>query len=770
MKFFQKKLKNSFNNNWPYLFILVVVAIFFWKYFLKGLIPIPADFLVGTYHPWLNYNWGVSAGVPVKNPVTSDVISVIYPIRMYAFDLIKSGIKPLWNPLMLGGYPLLANYQAAIFSPTFFLYFLVDKANAWSIQVILQTIFCSIFMYLLLSNFKVSKLSSVIGGIIYAFSGFNMVWLEWNAHSLTASWIPLLVLFCIKYESENKLKYLVFISFTSAILIFSGYPQLFVYSFFTVLLLLITQKYKFKHFVAIGLFMGLGILLTSLQTLPAMELLSVSQRSSEQIDKTLAYLPYKHLINLFAPDYFGNQATGNFWGDGNYTNTVAYAGIISFVLASLAVVSTFFKSKTKLFFSVFVVGLLLTLKSPISEATYKFGIIGSPAASSTRSLIMVNFALAGLSAIGLDNITRIKSKHLYVLIIPWFVVFGALIYAIVNKNEVAYKNLILPIMLLGMISVLVCFFKIIDKKRFRLLLRWTIVALVVFEMFRFGWKYTPFSQKKYIFPETQLTDYLQKDKINRVHFSNIIPSNTWVPYNLSSLGGYDAVYPSNISKYIAVNNSGKVNVTQMTRHGSVDNSMGKMFDLSGTNRILSFSPDYEHYDDDVSEVFNDGKVYVYENKSAIGRVMIYNDWKVISDKNEIYKYLLSDEFDPKNEVIIDAELDIKPQDSKGVANAEISKYSSNEVLIDLETDRNSIVYLSDTFYPGWEVYIDGEKKEIIEANNAFRGVAVEPGAKKVRFIYNPQSFRMGLWLSEATFLFLLTILIYGLKKNSRRAS
>ena len=196
MKGLKEKSSGFFKKYYPILAITLVVVVFFWKFFLKGLIPIPADMVVGAYFPWLDYKWGYEIGVPVKNPITSDVVSVIYPLRSYAVDLIKRGELPLWNPLMFGGYPLLANFQVALFSPTFLLYLLLPKLSAWTGQVVLQPFLAALFSYLFLRHLKVSKFASAMGGLIYAFSGFNIIWLEWNAHALTAAWIPLILLLC----------------------------------------------------------------------------------------------------------------------------------------------------------------------------------------------------------------------------------------------------------------------------------------------------------------------------------------------------------------------------------------------------------------------------------------------------------------------------------------------------------------------------------------------------------------------------------------------
>jgi hypothetical protein len=178
MKNLKKKLAVFFNRFWPIGLIIVAVLIFFYPVWVKHLFPIPGDFVVGTYFPWLDYKWGNAVGVAVKNPITSDVVSINYPLRVLAVDILKGGHIPLWNSDMFAGFPLLANIQVGVFSPTIILYFLMPVIWAWTGQIVLQPFLAAIFTYLFLRHLKLSKLPSVFGGLVYAFSGFNMIWME----------------------------------------------------------------------------------------------------------------------------------------------------------------------------------------------------------------------------------------------------------------------------------------------------------------------------------------------------------------------------------------------------------------------------------------------------------------------------------------------------------------------------------------------------------------------------------------------------------------
>ena len=66
-------------------------------------------------------------------------------------------------------------------------------------------------------------------------------------------------------------------------------------------------------------------------------------------------------------------------------------------------------------------------------------------------------------------------------------------------------------------------------------------------------------------------------------------------------------------------------------------------------------------------------------------------------------------------------------------------YGRNDVSLAVETDRNSVLVLHDIYYPGWEAYVDGERRPILRANLLFRGVEVPPGRHRVEFRFRPLS-------------------------------
>jgi uncharacterized membrane protein YfhO len=73
--------------------------------------------------------------------------------------------------------------------------------------------------------------------------------------------------------------------------------------------------------------------------------------------------------------------------------------------------------------------------------------------------------------------------------------------------------------------------------------------------------------------------------------------------------------------------------------------------------------------------------------------------------------------------------------------------------------RRTVLVYSDTWYPGWRVFVDGVERPLLRVNHAFKGVALEPGRHRVRFEFAPWRFRWGAVLSIAGALIVLALAI-----------
>ena len=163
------------------------------------------------------------------------------------------------------------------------------------------------------------------------------------------------------------------------------------------------------------------------------------------------------------------------------------------------------------------------------------------------------------------------------------------------------------------------------------------------------------------------------------------------------------------------------------------------------------------------EVYQDSRIYIFENTESLPYIWLTNRYGVIKDTNELieklnisHEPLLLLESDP--EVLLDK--------SEPIYDVSEIRKEYNEISFNVEADGNSFLFLSETFYPGWKAYVDGQEEKIFRANYIFQSIFIPKGEHNIRFIYQPVSFKIGLVLSSATLIFLLcSYFVYKSKKE-----
>jgi len=775
------------------LSVVILPLLFFWKFFLKGLIPIPADIIVGMYYPFRNYIWdGFVAGVPIKNGIISDPVSQIYPWRLLASEQWQAGQVPLWNPYILGGIPLAANIQSAVFYPFNFIFFLNANGFTWGITIVLQSALAFYFMYLFLREIKLDNLVAIFGALAFTFNGFFLFWLEWGSLVAVCCWLPLL-LWAIEKISKNKkgwLKYWFIFILGTAMSILAGHFQMAFYVGLAAFIYGLIRGKKIALLVIVG---GLlALLLTSFQILPAFEAYKLSIRDAEGMLKVKNYgfLRVTNLITFLAPDFFGNPGTGNWWGFSRGIKLTPYVGIVTFFFFIFSIPLLSFKNKgnKSLLYSwiILIIAVLLLFSNPISSLIYKNSKINIPGVSSSpanRAVFLLNLAiiLGAVKGLNLFLSKKLKKQTFltigllgFILLLLWETVVFSLKMRLpfiddLNFWHVAAHNLILPTLLWAAISILsfVYLFFPIPKKAVLFLL----VFFLGFELFREGWKLNSFSKRNWIFPNIPETEFLQeKAGIDRVEGA-ILP-NMKMPYHLYGVSGYELLINKRLASFISACNSQKKQSIYypVSRYAGLY-PQSHCADLFGVKYLLTI--DIPWMDESTGkflksekyiEIKNFGvgnKSVIFENQKVIPRAFLVDNFRTVSSKEEMAALLIEDRGIQFNrEIVLDKEIENLPNSNASfIGRVGFLSYTPQRVSLTTESNKMGLLFISDNYYPGWEVFVDGKEKEIYRANYTFRAVSVPQGKHKVEFIYRPQSFKMGMLIAEITALLLAGFLI-----------
>ena len=737
----------------PFGFILLLTIVFFWQFFLKGLLPIPADTIVGLYHPFRDlYAKDYPNGIPFKNFLITDPVRQQYPWKSLVVESEKKVELPLWNPYEFSGTPLLANFQSASFYGLNRFFILLPFNLAWSFLIILQTLLSLIFMYFFLLNLKLNKQSCFLGSITFAFSGFSIAWLEWGNILHTALWLPLILLsidkifYHLKSLEYLKIKFkirkhivwsLIFIS-SLADSFFAGHLQIFFYVFLLSSAYLLFRWFQNrsgrKLFIRFLICYLLFIIFTSIQWAPTFNFILESARSIDQLSwqKEGWFIPWQNIIQFLAPDFFGNPATLNYWGVWNYAEFVGYVGILPLILALFALF--FRRDKTVLFFGLtFFIALIFSFPTFIAKIPYILNIPFISTAQPTRLIFLIDFSLAILSAFGLDYLIKNKKGIIYPSLfigIVFIYLWGIALSTPSPNFLISKQNLIFP-SILFLATILLLFIK---NKRNNLLglIIYILIALTIFDLFRFGWKFTPFTNKEHLFPQTESISFLQNQKGQfriMTTDSRILPPNFSTFYRIQSVDGYDPLYLERYGELITSSERRKPDINPpfgFNRIITPRNFDSKIIDLLGVKYVLSLS---DLQSPKLTKVFQEGQTQVYENKNILPRAFFVENAVGAQDKNDAIKKLFANK-DNLDKTAIVEEFD---SSTWTVGEVQIKNYEENKIILETKNEGNGFLVLTDSFYPTWHAKVDGEETKIFRADFNFRGVVVPKGSHRVEF-------------------------------------
>lgn len=753
----------------PFFILTAITIIFFWQMFFKGLSPIPSDTIVGLYYPFRDiYAKTNPNGLPYKNFLITDPVRQTYPWRNLAVRLEKQSQLPLWNPYNFAGTPLFANFQSAAFYPFNILFFILPFSLSWSLLIFLGPLMAGIFLYIYLDNLKIRKEASILGAISFSFSGFFVAWMQWGTVLNSALWLPLILLSIDKlFDSRLRLgvsrsRILWSLIFTLS-LIFSflaGHLQIFFYLSIFSFLYFLARWMQWGKNIKIIFYFIISILvfsfITFFQWYPTLQFILLSARNVDitSFQDPGWFVPWQNLIQFIAPDFFGNPATLNYYGLWNYAEFVGYVGIIPLIMALFALF--FRKDKKVLFFgTAFFIAILFALPTFFAKIPFKLNIPFISTSQPTRLLFIADFSLSVLAALGMDYFIAIKNKRqiLYILgafcllfISLWGFIVAFHVHLITPENlTVAKQNLMLPTAIFVIVSALLItplfFSKKLEKSKipFIIFISYFLILITIIDLFRFGWKFEPFTSNSYLYPSTSVISFLQGQKgIFRVMLadSRIFPPNFSIMYGIQTLDGYDPLYLQRYGELMAADARGNPDIHApfgFNRIITPQNPMSKMTDLMNVKYVISL--ENENYSK-LKPIFTDGTVKVYENLSVFKRAFFVGKTLVVDSKQESVNAMFDLKYPLDKRAVVE-NVDDKNlfKSNWDLGSAEITSYKENKVDINTNNSGEGFLVLTDSFYPTWHAKIDGRETKIYRTDYNFRGIIVPKGEHLVEF-YN----------------------------------
>jgi len=163
---------------------------------------------------------------------------------------------------------------------------------------------------------------------------------------------------------------------------------------------------------------------------------------------------------------------------------------------------------------------------------------------------------------------------------------------------------------------------------------------------------------------------------------------------------------------------------------------------------------------DLEQVFTGQKEIVYRFKPELPRAFLVNQFELINEPNEAFRYYRRGDFD-FGQIAVLQELPAEPLAPDAQGTVKWLSRSPDHLELEVETSGNQMLVLSEPYYPsGWTAKLDGAPAKILRTNYMFRSVEVPTGKHVVRMDFKPLSAGKGFVFQ---ILSLLIICIVGAK-------
>lgn len=740
-----------------------------------------------------------------------DFASFYYPLYAFGVGTLHAGQIPLWNPYLYGGMPFAADVQTAVFYPVNLIFFsLLGGFDYRTLELlaVLHYFLAAAGCYALCVSLGSSRIAGIIGGTVFAFSGFMVSHLGHVPMLAVAAWLPFVILAGHQAFTRRSISWSVATGLILSVAILAGHAQISLYVLFALVIywLFLTmrslpkaqdtatgwngqsppsgnrERIITRHWLESGgilaLVIAIGVAGSAIQLLPSYELSQLSVRSAISYEDSTAFAASPvALATLFLPHLFGDSPT-TYWGDWMSTEVLGYAGLITLILAVIGVV--YRRGRVAFFLILAVAGLLLSLGGyTILHGWFYEFIPGFGKMRSTgRMLILFDFGIAILAAFGTDGVLDAVrsaivpkaswSKTIVLIAAAVAAVAGVLLFVVIPVMFgllldhldplphliTAIEGLVFAVILLLMTSAVL----------YAAARRWLssavtsafIIGILVIDLFSAwsGFNITT-SDPTANFQQPQALQILQSDKDYFRIDSDTGALDVWQP-SLGALAGIADV-------------SGLYDPLQLDRYSKVweiakANRSSRLYDFLNVKYVIAPSK-LNLNDQKFQEIYEDKRGYkLYRNTAVLPRALVVQNSTVVASDKEALVRLQNPSFDPTKRVLLDQSAGKSLRQPVGTSSAEITAYSSNRIQLTAETDRPGYLVLSEVYYPGWKAYVDGKPVPLLQGDYAFRAVYLKPGKHSVTMSFESLAWQVGLGISSVAWaggvIFLLLIAVW----------
>ena len=160
---------------------------------------------------------------------------------------------------------------------------------------------------------------------------------------------------------------------------------------------------------------------------------------------------------------------------------------------------------------------------------------------------------------------------------------------------------------------------------------------------------------------------------------------------------------------------------------------------------------------------------VLENGSVLPKAWLVSSVAVVTDPQQRLAIMSGNpDFKPAVVALVESQPPLQLVPIANPGRAVLDSYEGNRIKLTATATGNALLVLGEKYYKGWNARVDGKDAEIYPVDHILRGVYLTPGTHTVEFSFDPLPFKIGKYLTLASFAFFAVLLVREFRMRKRK--
>ena len=708
--------------------------------------------------------------------------------RQFGFEQLRAGHLALWNPHVFSGVPFLGGFQAALLYPPDWIYLVLPLAKAINLEIALHVFLLGLFMAMWTRRYQLHPLAVLFASSIVMFGGSFFLHI-YPGHLATLdamTWVPLILLTVDELIDAPQPKWILLGIFAVAMQILAGHPQTVFNTIVACAIYgaigLINAKRPLWTILAI-VAVGIGAIgIDAIQIWTGLQAAGEGTRHGGVTFEfaSMLSLPPENFLTLLVPGFFGNTTGLPYWGRWSYLWELwPFFGLTGLSMAILGATISFPKKRACIATAIVLYVIALGAYTPLFGVLFQYVAGFNQFRSYSKFIFEASLFLALLAAFGADSVLRshFGAKRLAIAMLVLSLVLAALgiclwagfaksselwtqlarAVASDHESRLSLENYATPEFIararnfagtqcLQSAAILFFIAATLWLRTINSGLAYVLLIFGIAEIFMFA-RMTLITFHLAESDPTGLREFVKTHPGDYRILELPSDGNQAMVAGAQDIWGFDPTVQRRYSELIA-----------FSQHEHPDDaSMYMVFgNRSPLWRLLRlryiFRPQGDH-------------TMVTEDDGGLPHLLLINDWKRITNRDEIFNAMRSPSFNPLSSVILENDPSPAPSAGSSAGTVELLSSDTDSLTISASVSTPTLLLITDGYSRYWRaVPMPGSSQrhyDVLPADYTLIGVPLSAGKHYLRLEYAPSGYVIGRWISLAALaIYLFAIGMY----------